>query len=476
MKSLLRPFTAMRPACSLVLSFTLSLVLSSCQKGFLDLKPLSQPNADNFYKTPNDFGNAVNGAYDALQSSSQYGNDFFTLIEFRSDNAFDNDPSANAGLRYNLDRFTEPTTNSILRDSWGSLYAGINRCNLILDKIDAVPMDSTLKNRYKGEAQFIRALSYFNLVRLWGKVPLVLTSGTTTAARAYARNEVAEVYSAIEKDLTAATVNLPAVYTGVDVGRATSGAARGLLGKVYVTEKKYDLAVTTLRPLVNGTTYRLLPNIADVFLVTNKNNAELLFSVKFRKGGPAAQADGHGSWYGTNIGENIEPSLRAAYLATDKRLPLTVQVRVPTSVNSVPRKFYDELSGTNDVGNDFPVLRFADVLLLYTEALNEVGYQADGEAFRTLNLVRSRAGVPVYTAAQLNTQMAFRTAVINERRLELALENDRWFDLIRTGTAVDALNALKITLPPYRTLYPIPQSEIDTYNNLTMFPQNQGYL
>lgn len=448
--------------------------VSACQKGFLDLKPLSQPNADNFYKTPNDFGNAVNGAYDALQSTSQYGNDFNTIMEVRGDNAFDNDPSANAGLRYNLDRFSEPTTNSILRDSWGSIYAGINRCNLILDKIDAVTIDSTLKNRYKGEARFIRALSYFNLVRLWGRVPLVLTSGTTTAARAYARNEVTEVYSAIEKDLIAAAATLPAVYTGVDVGRATSGAARGLLGKVYVTEKKYDLAVTTLRDVANGTVYRLLANIGDVFLVTNKNNAELLFAVKFRKGGPPAQADGHGSWYGTNIGENIEPSLRAAYLATDRRLPLTVQVRVPTSVNSVPRKFYDELSGTNDVGNDFPVLRFADVLLLYAEALNEVGYQADGEAFRVLNLVRTRAGIATYTAAQLATKETFRTAVLNERRLELALENDRWFDLIRTGTAVDALKATNITLPAFRTLYPIPQSEIDTYNNPT-FPQNQGY-
>ena len=445
----------------------------SCQKNFLDLKPLSQPNADNFYKTANDFGNAVNGAYDALQSTNQYGGDFNTIIETRSDNVLDNDPSSAAGLRYNIDRFIEPTTNSVLRDTWGSLYTGINRCNLILDKIDAVPMDATLKARYKGEAQFIRALSYFNLVRLWGRVPLVLTAGTTTDARSYVRNEVADVYAAIEKDLTAAATGLPVSYSGADVGRATSGAAKGLLGKVYVTEKKYDLAVTTLRDLVNGTTYKLLPNIADVFLVTNKNNAELLFAVKYKKGG--TQGEGHGSWYGTNIGDNIEPSLRASYPAGDKRLPLTVQIPVPSSINVVPRKFYDELSSTNDVGNDFPVLRFADVLLLYAEALNEGGYVADGDAFKALNAVRTRAGVATYTSAQLPTKEAFRTAVINERRLELALENDRWFDLIRTGTAVDALKVTGINMPAYRVVYPIPQSEIDTYNNQTTFPQNQGY-
>ncbi|MCK8492677.1 MULTISPECIES: RagB/SusD family nutrient uptake outer membrane protein [Spirosoma] len=447
--------------------------LSACQKDFLDLKPQSQPNVDNFYKTANDFGNAVNGAYDALQSANQYGGDYNTLSEARSDNVLDNDPSSGSGLRYNIDRFIEPTTNTVLRDTWGSLYTGINRCNLILDKIDAVSMDATLKARYKGEAQFIRALSYFNLVRLWGRVPLVLTAGTTTEARSYKRNEVTEIYTAIEKDLTDAAAGLPASYTGNDVGRATSGAAKGLLGKVYVTEKKYDLAVPVLRDLVNGTTYQLLPNIADVFSVTNKNNAELLFAVKFKKGG--LLGEGHGSWYGTSIGDNIESSLRAAYAATDKRLPLTVQVPVPSSINVVPRKFYDELSATNDVGNDFPVLRFADVLLLYAEALNEVGYQADGEAFKALNRVRTRAGVATYTAAQLATKETFRTAVINERRLELALENDRWFDLIRTGTAVEAIKVTGITMPANRVVYPIPQSEIDVYNNKTTFPQNDGY-
>ena len=457
----------------LLLVLTAVAGLTACQSGFLDLKPQSQPNVDNFYKTANDFNNAVNGAYDALQSTTQYGGDYNTIIETRSDNVLDNDPSSGSGLRYNIDRFIEPTTNSVLRDTWGSLYTGINRCNLILDKIDAVTMDATLKARYKGEAQFIRALSYFNLVRLWGKVPLVLTAGTTTEARSYTRNEIIDVYAAIEKDLTAAAAGLPASYTGNDIGRATSGSAKGLLGKVYVTEKKHDLAVNTLKDLVNGTTYQLLPNVADVFAVTNKNNAELLFSVKYKKGG--SLGEGHGSWYGTSIGDNIEPSLRAAYSATDKRLPLTVQVPVPTSINAVPRKFYDELSTTNDVGNDFPVLRFADVLLLYAEALNEVGYQANGEAFTVLNRVRTRAGVTNYTATQLATKETFRTAVINERRLELALENDRWFDLVRTGTAVEALKVTGITMPAYRVYYPIPQSEIDVYNNRTAFPQNEGY-
>lgn len=443
----------------------------ACQSNFLDLTPQSQPNAANFYRTANDFGNAVNGAYDAIQTSNQYGGDFNTLIEARADNFFDNDPSSNAGLRYNIDRFIEPTTNSVLRDTWGSLYTGINRTNLILDKIDAIEFDATLKARYKGEAQFVRALSYFNLVRLWGSVPLVLTAGTTADARTYVRNSVADIYAAIEKDLLAASTNLPATYTGTNVGRATSGAAKALLGKVYLTEKKFTEALPVLRDVVNSGTYKLLANPVDPFLVTNKNNAEIVFAVKFKKGG----LEGHGLWYGTNIGNNIEPSLQAAYPAGDKRLALVQQIPVPSNVNVVPRKFYDEFSSANDVGNDFPVLRYADVLLMYAEALNETTYSAAGEALTSLNAVRTRAAAPAYTAAQLSAQATFRTAIINERRLELALENDRWFDLVRTGTAVDALKVVGITVPPNRLVYPIPQSEIDTYNNPTTFPQNPGY-
>lgn len=458
--------------------------VTACQSDFLDLSPQSQPNVDNFYRTANDFGNAVNGAYDALQSTNQYGGDFNTLLEARSDNVLDNDPSSNAGLRYNIDRFIEPTTNTVLRDTWGSLYTGVNRTNLILDKIDAagnpaVSIDAALKARYKGEAQFIRALSYFNLVRLWGRVPLVLTAGTTTEARSYVRNEVAEVYAAIEKDLTDAATNLPASYTGADVGRATSGAAKALLGKVLITQQKYSQAVPVLREVVSSNLYRLLPNVADVFAVASENNAELVFAVKFRKG-VGGVSEGHALWFGTNIGDNIEKSLRGAYTADDKRLPLITQVPVPSNVNVVPRKYYDEVSATNDVGNDYPVLRYPDVLLLLAEALNESGvppsgFQADGEALRLLNQVRSRAGAPAYTPAQLTSQTAFREAVINERRLEFPLEGQRWFDLVRTGRAVDALRATGITVPANRLIYPIPQSEIDVYNNPTTFPQNPGY-
>jgi hypothetical protein len=141
----------------------------------------------------------------------------------------------------------------------------------------------------------------------------------------------------------------------------------------------------------------------------------------------------------------------------------------------VVRKYFDQLSGANDVGNDFIVLRYADVLLMYAEALNEESYQAGGEAFTALSEVRTRARLSPLTAVQLTDQASFRAAVLNERRLELALENHRWFDLLRAGTALQALQNVGINVPATRLLYPIPQSEIDIMDNPTGFQQNPGY-
>ena len=158
------------------------------------------------------------------------------MIETRSDNIEDNDPAAGGGRRFRIDRFQETPTNDILQDVWGSVYVGIFRANTVLNRIAPVDMDEALKNRYRAEARFIRALSYFNLVRLWGPVPLILEAESPTEVRETAvRTPVADVYAAIEADLQFGVANLPDAYTGNDRGRVTSGAARTLLGKVYTS-------------------------------------------------------------------------------------------------------------------------------------------------------------------------------------------------------------------------------------------------
>ncbi len=452
--------------------FIIAVALGACQKDFLEITPASQANAENFYKTPDDMLAAVNATYSVLQDGNQYGGAFMTVIETRSDNVEDNDPAAGGGRRYRLDRFQETATNDILQDVWGSIYQGVFRANTVLNRIESVKMDESLRNRYSAEVRFIRALSYFNLVRLWGNVPLILEAESPEEVRETAiRNPVSEVYTAIEADLQFAASHLPAAYEGSDLGRVTAGAANTLLGKMYLTLGQYPQAVNILQPLVGA--YQLQDSVGSVFTANNELNREIIFAVRFRKDQPG---EDHGSWYGITIVPNLTPGLLNAYSPQDRRLPLLEFQQIsPSSAVSVPRKFYDEPYASDRFGNDFPVLRYADVLLMLAEALNETGYTPDGDALRYLNQVRTRAGLPPYTAAELPGQESFRQAVWAERRLELALENHRWFDLLRTNRAQEAMAVAGISLEPYQTVYPVPQWEIDVFNDPESFPQNTGY-
>lgn len=456
-----------------ILSFLLIfLCLSSCEKGFLDLTPESQANINDFYKNPNDILNGVNAAYASLQSGSLYGGrDFMDMTEYRGDNTFDNDPSANSGLRYNVDRFLAGSDNTIIENVWRRLYLSIYRCNIVLDNIPNVTMNATLSKQYQGEVQFIRALSYFHLVQLWGPIPLVLKVQTTEESRLNIRNSVAEVYAAIENDLKASASNLPKSYAAVDLGRVTSGAAKGLLGKVYLTQKKYNDASTVLREVVNSGDFALMPTVADVFDPKKEYNKEIIFAVRFSL---VNNSESHGLYYSSQIGDFIDPNLRSLYGITDTRKSM-LDLRKPIGTQSQTAiKFFEEPTN-NVVGIDFPVLRYADVLLMFAEALNEVGYQSTGDAFTYLNAVRTRAGAIPYTVAVLGNQAAFRDAMLLERRMELPLELHRWYDLIRTGKAKDALKVVGVNIQDFNLRFPIPNSQVQIYNNPTGFSQNQGY-
>jgi hypothetical protein len=446
---------------------------SACEDGFLELTPSSQANIKDFYSTSNDILNAVNAAYAGLQSGSLYGGrSLQDMTEYRADNIFDNDPSANAGLRFNIDQFLAGSDNSVFGDVWRNLYSVIYRCNIVLDNIDGVNMNEALRNRSKGEVRFIRALCYFHLVQLWGGVPLVLQTESTEESKKNTRNTPAQVYTAIEEDLVFAAANLPRNYAAAEVGRVTTGAAKGLLGKVYLTQKKYAPSVTVLREVVASNDFSLLPSVAQVFSPSNEYNKEILFAVRFTA---ANTREAHGLYFGSAIGDFVEASFRNLYAANDARKAM-IELRKPMgSQTQTPVKYFEELSPAGQVGTDFPVLRYADVLLMLAEALNEQGYQASGDAFTQLNAVRTRAGLAAYTATDLANQASFRNAVLLERRLELPLELHRWYDLLRTGQAVDALKVVKLNLQSFQLLFPIPNAQIQIYNNTAGFPQNPGY-
>ncbi|TDW97031.1 RagB/SusD family nutrient uptake outer membrane protein [Dinghuibacter silviterrae] len=455
-----------------------AVLLSSCSKSFLDLTPKSEVTTGSFYKTSADAITAVNGCYTVNQSTNLYGADVEVLMEERGDNVLDLDISAGSGTNYKIAHFIEDPSNALLYNAWVQLYNGVFLCNSLLDQIGPIPMDSTLKNRVRGEAQFLRALHYFNLVRLWGPVPLVTHVISSSEALQLKRDSVATIYQQIEADLTFAAANLPASYTGADVGRVTAGAANGLLGKVYLYEKKYSQAATALQAVINAGVYSLQANIATVF--TTKYNSEILYAVRYASG---ITGQDHAFWFTDNNNlPTIDSSIVKAYGAGDLRKTLTDAVK-PTNLSFTgPRKYIDAPDASNNSGMDFPVLRYADVLLMEAEALNEQGYNPT--AFTYLNQVRQRAGLAAETAASLPDQNTFRQEVYLERRLELPFECDRWFDLVRTGNAITAIAAdagkevvtgTPIVIDAHQFVYPIPASELNIIHNTANFPQNPGY-
>ena len=266
-----------------ILAGLLALTLTACKEKFLNLAPVSAVNTSSYYQTQSDILTALNGAYGALQFNGQYGQ-LYVVAEIPSD---DTTPVLSGSVtdQDEFDKFYVRTTNPFILARWSDGYRGIYRCNTVVDRIAGITMDETLKKRIVGEAKFLRALMYFNLVRVFGDVPLVLTEITDPLqGYEYGRAPVADVYAQIIKDLSDAEAALPATYGVADVGRATSGAAKSLLGKVYLTQKRYADAASKLKEVIDLGIYALLPNYADLFVAANKNSKESIFEVQYKKG------------------------------------------------------------------------------------------------------------------------------------------------------------------------------------------------
>lgn len=445
------------------------LTASSCSNDFTDLSSENALNTGDFYKTKDDFNAGVLAIYSKLQGQV---NIYFELVEYRSDNLDLSAPTSGTVDRYDITKFKETSANGLIQDAWSNFYNGIFRANVIIDKIGNANFDANLKKQYEGEARFIRALTYFNIVRFWGDAPLVLKEITVAESLTTGRTPASKVYEAIEEDLKFAAANLPSSYSSSDFGRATSGAAKALLGKVYLTEKKYSETVTVLNEIMGK--YSLQADISNVFNTSNKTNNEIIFSIRYNKD---LIGEGHGLWFGISdvSTSNFTSKLVTNYKVNDTRKPLIDYKKIGNQF--VPGKFYDTQSTTTlNYGNDYILLRHADVLLMLAEALNEQSYQATGQALDNLNAVRIRASLPKLTAVDVPNQASFRKAVLNERFSEFPLEGQRWFDLVRTNTAQQEINSAKgISIQAYQLLYPVPQVEIEKINNKTIFYQNEGY-
>lgn len=504
----------------------IALLAVSCSKDFLRLTPEDAYTAENFYKTEAQFRSAVIAAYAPLRDVLV--NDYFTS-EMHSDNTIYQPIPGNRGTaivqRENISDFTNTSTNAYANATWQHSYTGISRCNIVIDRLAATNFADSVKAGLDGQVKFLRALNYFKLVRLYGGVPLFLHEIVKAEDAFRERATEEEVYQQIIADATDAIHELKPPAKFPQTGEATKGAATLLLAEVYMVQKKWSDAAALLNTLP-AMGYDLNANYADAFDPANKNSKESIFEIQFLGGnetgstpdvlsfhflprstdtklltGISINNTGTGGWNTptSDLIKDFEPG--------DKRLDASIGIIEGTydassyftysSVHSVvgytpsPGKtgvpyikkyLHAPLPATTGSSDDFPVYRFSDALLLLAEALNEQG--KPGEALAPLNRVRARAGLPDITETD---QGKLRDIIFHERRVELAFENHRWTDLLRTGRALKVINAFgkvirqeqpflssdAYVIDEHNLLFPIPQSEVDINTKMT---QNPGYF
>lgn len=484
------------------------LILSSCEK-FLEKEPLDSVNTANFWQTEADALSAINGAYQPLQWPKLYNLRLWTTDIWAGNSVVGAGGGTDGIETQDISNFVTATDNAAALDIWRGPAPGILRANMVIENVPGMAISQSLKDRIVGEAKFLRALYYFTLVRLFGDVPLTTKALTAADDLTPARTSKNEIYALIVQDLTEATNLLPVkeAYSGADVGRASKGAALGLLAKVYLTLGEYQ-KVVDLCQQVRALGYSLNEQYADNFNPLTENSKESLFEVQYS--GKTSYSfwnnENQASWVSTFTGPRNsnfvaggygwnQPTQEfvSSYESGDKRKDATIlyeggpafdgqQYKASFSTTGYNlRKFLVPKSISPDYDTNpanFPVLRYADVLLMEAEALNELGRTAEAQLpasdpKATLNKVRARAGLPNVTG--LN-QESLRAKILQERRMELAFEGHWWFDLIRVNNGQFGLAFLhsigKTNAAPKHLLLPIPQKERDANPKLT---QNQGY-
>lgn len=492
---------------------------TSCKKDFLNQKDPNHIALTTSFQSPNDVLLAVNGIYQSLRSSNNVGEDSGLWTDERSDDTGRNDSQSNAGEPFQFNNFSILPSNTYLYSHWTSLYQTILRANVVLANIDNVTFsDANQKAQYVAEAKFLRAFMYFHLVRLWGDVPLVTKPLTydELSGNTY-REKQATVYNQIVADLTDVTKSpLPNLQTGSGVGRASLAAANTLLGQVYLTmaltqdqtnrQANLTNAKTYLLAAYNMKTFSSLSSIpyTDVFDVTKKTTCpELIWQIVNKQGDAtyssdiAANNEAKGDFTNTlkpatGVGGNVTHDLINEYETGDPRMTFSVKYSTDPSVKDwFITKYRDASAAATNLGyggNDWILMRYADVILMLAEVSNYLG--DTGSAIQYLNMVRARAGMSDYATSMSNSDYSkkFPTltlAILHERRVELAFEHHRWFDLLRTFTTdqlvtyfhtksqADFGAALLSNFTTKDRYYPIPFNEYKL-DPVKMY-QNPGY-
>lgn len=492
------------------------LVFAACKKNFLDRAPQGQYTLDN-YPYPGGSGpydTYLFGAYAELRSFNVHSQAFITATSIRSDDADKGSTPADGGTNaITMDNFPVAPDNGFANTLWIGYFNFINKANIAIDQIrnnKAIIATPAVKAMSEAEARFLRGYAYFNLVRFFGRVPVIDSVFTNAASQSNVpQSSVATVYQFIENDLIFAAANLPLNWDPKFVGRATSGAANGLLAKVYLTEKKWSQAMTSAGLVMSSGQYDLSTPYDKIFREDGENSKESVFEVQATASATIPTANGvqyaqiqgvrgSGIWdlgWGWNTPST---QLEAAYEPNDPRKNRTILYTstATTTFQTIygenlpvglpnPRynnKVYSNPAIRASIGNRFGywmnirILRYADVVLMYAEAANELGNTT--EALDKLEWVRARArngNNSILPRVTTTDQVLLRDAIHKERRVELAMEHDRFWDIVRWGVSQSVFTAAgKTNFNQNRdVLLPIPQIQIDLSKGV--LTQNPGY-
>lgn len=496
-----------------ILLLMLSLSLVQCKKSLLDVEPtIPISTLDDYYQNESEAVKAVNATYTPL--SAIYNGSAWHIGDIMSDDTDLGGGGGGDGLETaELDDFTVTSFNPIVKLMWAQCYFGILRANLVVEKVPQVPvMTESVRKRSIGEAKYLRALYYYHLVRTFGDVPLYTNVINVEEAAQISRSPKDQVYAQIVADLKAADTLLPPTYAGDDKGRATAGAAKGLLAAVYLTlGDKVNAAATAKSVIDNASTYgyALWNDYADNFKLENENGKESVFEVQYRSGGgqwsdygagqkmntffaPRFQDIVQSRGYGWNVptrnfADSYEKTGATYNTITDKRRLSSMWIpgdtydtyTQPAQLVGSPlglniKKFFVPIANTlGDNGGwtcalNVPIMRYSEILLIYAEAAGV----ALGKTYA--DQVRVRAGLSPLPSTITEDQ--YLDAIYTERRHEFAFEMHRWYDLLRHPNPnyfLDVMRASgKTNIQPKHRFMPIPQEERDKNPNLT---QNEGY-
>ncbi|RAJ93144.1 putative outer membrane starch-binding protein [Larkinella arboricola] len=504
----------MKAISSLIVIFLLVLT-TSCGDKYLSVIPTDVLTDANFFKTEADAQSALIGVYGQLQSEATFGNvvDAANLDWTMSGDLYEQDQNT---PRVELEMLSLPANNLYIGQMYSALFQGVSRANFVIGRVSQMDnLTAEVKSSILAQAKFLRGIFYYKLVNYFGGVSLVTAELNASSKLDIPRSSAADIWKQVETDLTEAATVLPATWTGNEIGRATKGAALAFLVKAQLWQQKYQEAVTTSEAIINLGIYGLLPNFRSVFLKSNENNKEIVFSTQYSSANDASEGNGldvrsaprgaPAAYIGRGANSNFVPQTSwinaierdASGKIKDQRyygvvigpgeshpempgfvMPLTFP-NPYTRTGYIVTKYWQEASLVNS-GINAPIIRYSEVLLNYAEALNEVGRSTD--AMKQVNLVRVRAGLDAKPLDLMKDKVL--DAVFFERRMEFIWEPAGAFsDLNRRGRFLDFIKAnradydkIQVDTKPWVKekvlLLPIPQAARDVNKSLT---QNPGY-